>query len=119
MNVYDAAHSLNHAIKESEEFKRYDHMRQELEKNPELARMVQEMQTKQIELQTRRMVGECDDAEMMSQMQQMTALLMRDPLTMQYMEAQTRFSLMMKDVYEIVGESMGFGDLTEKLGQMM
>ena len=34
-----------------------------------------------------------------------------DPLCAEYLQAEMRFSLMMKDVYEIIGEATGLGDL--------
>ena len=40
MNVYDEAHNLQTAIKESEEFRRFDAARQKLEQNPELKSMM-------------------------------------------------------------------------------
>ena len=39
------------------------------------------------------------------------AIILKDPLAQQYMETEMRFSIMMKDVYEILGEVTGMGDL--------
>jgi len=36
---------------------------------------------------------------------------MRDPLAAEFMQAQMRFSLMMNDVYKILGEAMGVSDM--------
>ena len=36
MNVYDQAHGLAKAIRESEEFKQYDQAKQKLKANPEV-----------------------------------------------------------------------------------
>ena len=47
----------------------------------------------------------------MAQIQQLYAITTRDPLAAQYFEAEMRFSLMMKDVYEILGEAIGAGGL--------
>ena len=51
----------------------------------------------------------------MSQAQQLYSIMMRDPLAMQFMEAQMRFSLMMNDVYKIIGEAVGIGDMADML----
>ena len=77
--------------------------------------MVKEVQAKQFELQAKQMMGEQMNAEMMAQAQQLYAIMMRDPLAMQYMEAQMRFSLMMNDVYKIIGEAVGIGDMADML----
>ena len=108
MNVYDQAHGLAQAIKASQEFIQYDALKKQVDANPELAAMVKEVQAKQ-------MMGEQMNAEMMAQAQQLYAIMMRDPLAMQYMEAQMRFSLMMNDVYKIIGEAVGIGDMADML----
>ena len=47
----------------------------------------------------------------MSSVQQLYAILLKDPLAARYMETEMRFSIMMKDVYEIIGEATGLGDM--------
>ncbi|MGN0712467.1 MAG: YlbF family regulator, partial [Anaerovoracaceae bacterium] len=115
MNVYDQAHGLAQAIKASQEFIQYDALKKQVDANPELAAMVKEVQTKQFEMQAKQMMGEQMNAEMMAQAQQLYTIMMRDPLAMQYMEAQMRFSLMMNDVYKILGEAVGIGDMADML----
>ena len=51
MNVYDQAHGLAKAIKESQEFIQYDALKKQIDANPQLAQMVKDVQTKQFELQ--------------------------------------------------------------------
>ena len=111
MNVYDQAHNLSQAVKESEEFKQYDMLKKRIDANPELAQTVKDFQAKQFELQAKQMMGEQMGPEYMAQIQQLYGIMMKDPLTAQYMEAQMRFSLMMNDVYKIIGEAIGMGDL--------
>lgn len=47
----------------------------------------------------------------MASVQQLYAIMAKDPLAAQYLQAEMRFSLMMKDVYEILGEAIGAGSL--------
>lgn len=115
MNVYDQAHGLAQAIKGCEEFKQYDKLKQQVDANPELAQQVKDFQAKQLELQARQMAGEQMGPEYMSQMQQLYAIMTRDPLLAQYLEAQMRFSLMMNDVYQIIGEAIGLSGMEELL----
>ena len=42
MNVYDEAHNLQTAIKESEEFKQFDAARRKIDENPQLSGMRRE-----------------------------------------------------------------------------
>lgn len=107
MNVYDQAHGLAKAIRESEEFKQYDQLKQVVDQNEELSKMIKDFQTKQFEMQTKQMMGDASSADMMQNVQELYQIIMRDPAAAQYMQAQMRFSLMMNDVYKILGEVMG------------
>lgn len=107
MNVYDQAHELANAIKSCQEFKDYEDVKKKVAENPELDKMIKDFQGKQFELQTKQMIGETPDAEFMNQVQEMYQIIMKDPLATDYMQAEMRFSLMMNDVYKILGDAMG------------
>jgi len=109
MNVYDQAHNLARAIKESEEFKQYDYLKKVIDQNADLSKMVKDFQAKQFELQAKQMMGEEMPADMMQSIQELYQIIMTDPTAAQYMQAEMRFSLMMNDVYKILGEVMGLG----------
>lgn len=111
MNVYDQAHGLAQAIKNSEEFKQFDSFKKQIDQNAELAAMIKDFQTKQLEIQTKTMMGEQMGPEDMASVQQLYAIMAKDPLAAQYLQAEMRFSLMMKDVYEILSEAIGAGSL--------
>jgi len=108
MNVYDQAHSLATAIKASEEFKQYDLHKKIIEANPELDNAIKDFMAKQLEMQTAQMMGQAPNAESFQQIQQLSAILMQDPSAAQYLQAQMRFSMMMADVYKIIGEAADF-----------
>lgn len=111
MNVYDQAHGLAQAIKASEEYKQYDQSKKQLKENPELEKMIKDVQKKQFEIQAKAMMGQEVPSEEMASIQTLYAIILKDPLAAQYMEAEMRFSVMMKDVYEILGEVSGMGDM--------
>lgn len=114
MNVYDQAHSLATAIKESEEFKQYDNIKKQVEANPQLNEAIKDFMNQQFEMQAAQMIGQGMDQERMAKLQQLSAVLMQDPLAAQYIQCQMRFSLMMADVYKIIGEVSDFG--IDKIG---
>ena len=118
MNVYDQAHQLATAIKGSEEFKQYDRSKKQIEANPELDRAVKDFMARQFEVQAAQMMGQGPDAETIQKMQQLSAALMTDPTAANFIQCQMRFSMMMADVYKIIGETadMGF-DPTKGMGQ--
>ena len=48
---------------------------------------------------------------MNQQIQNLYQIIVKDPMAAQYMQAEMRFSLMMNDVYKILGEVMGLGNI--------
>ncbi len=109
MNVYDQAHQLAKAIRESEEFKQFDATKKQIEANPQLDQAIKDFMKKQLELQTSQMMGQQVDQEAFQQIQQLSVVLMQDPLAANYLQCQMRFTMMMSDVYKIVGEVSDFG----------
>ena len=109
MNVYDQAHQLAKAIRESEEFKQFDATKKQIEENSELDKAIKDFMGKQLELQTMQMMGQSVDESAFQQLQQLSVVLMQDPLAANYLQCQMRFTMMMSDVYKIVGEVSDFG----------
>lgn len=107
MNVYDEAHNLARAIKESGEFIEFDRMRKEVEGDNEVSQMLGEFQKLQIELQTAQMTGNQPDQDTMSRIQSLSAMLTSKPLAVKFMQAEAAFSIMMNDVFKIIGEAVG------------
>ena len=111
MNVYDQAHQLAQAIKESNEFKTYQAGRQQIRSNENIKEMINDFQKRSMELQIKQFSGEQPDQEELANVQRLYGVIAMDPLASQYLEAEMRFSLMMKDVYEILQEASDMGEL--------
>ena len=109
MNVYDQAHSLAQAIRESEEFKQYDQYKKIVKENPQLDQSLKDLMKKQMEMQAAQMMGQEVTQEAFQQIQPLSAILMQDPTAAQYLQCQMRFSMMMADVYKIIGETADLG----------
>ena len=106
MNVYEEAHDLARAIKESNEFKEFDRLKKEVDQDPQLSAMLKDLQMKQIQLQTKQMAEGKLDSELMGQIQSMVTMLTAKPQAAQYLQAEARFSIMMKDVSEILADAI-------------
>ena len=73
---------------------------------------------KQMEIQASQMMGNQISPETFQQLQQLSAILMQDPAAAQYLQCQMRFSVMMADVYKIIGESADMGmDIIEEMSK--
>jgi cell fate (sporulation/competence/biofilm development) regulator YlbF (YheA/YmcA/DUF963 family) len=106
MNVYDQAHNLASAIKESQEWKDFNSVRKEAEADEQFMQMLSDLQAKQIEMQTAQLTGQEVNPDLASQMQSIYSMLTTKPFAAKYLEAEARLSMMMKDVFEILGDTM-------------
>jgi len=105
-NIHDMARELAAALKESDEYIGYMKAKEDASKNPELTDMLNDFQEKQFELQRKQLAGETLGPEYMEQIQKLYGILMADPLAAAYIQAEVRFSLMVNDVYQILGEAV-------------
>ena len=106
MNVYDEAHSLAKAIKESNEFKEFDRIRKEVDRDKECSDMLKELTELQVQLQTAQLTGQQPDKEVFARFQSLSTMVMTKPLAAQYLQAQMAIATMMNDVFGIVGEAI-------------
>ena len=107
MNVYNEAHNLASAIKDCEEFKTYNELKQKLAEKPELDNAVKDFMNKQFELQMKQMQGQEIGQDEQENIGRLYGIIISDPLAADYMQAEMRFSLMMNDVYKILGDAIG------------
>lgn len=105
MNVYDDAHNLANSIKACEEFKEYEKLAREIEAKPDLSKMIKDFSEKSMEMQLKQMSGEEISEDMNKSIQELYSIVLQDPTAANFMQAQMRFSIMMKDVYDIIQEA--------------
>jgi cell fate (sporulation/competence/biofilm development) regulator YlbF (YheA/YmcA/DUF963 family) len=104
MTIHDQAHALARSIKESDEYKQYLSAKDMAAQNPELAAMINDFRAKQFDLQRKQLAGEVMTEDVMAQAQALYQILMRDPVAAAYVQAEMRFTLMINDIYTILGE---------------
>ncbi|NLY70693.1 MAG: YlbF family regulator [Clostridiales bacterium] len=104
MNVYDEAHALARALKESTEYKTYMHLKEKVSENEELAESINDFHQRQFEIQTHKLLGTEPETDMMDQIQKLYEILLKDPLAAQYLQAEFAFTKLVSDVYQILGE---------------
>lgn len=107
MNVYDEAHNLARAIKESNEFREFDQVRKEVEQDEDVSAMLAELQQLQVSLQTAQMTGSEPDQDVVSRMQSLGTMMATKPLAARFIQVNTAFTVMMNDVFGIIGEAVG------------
>ena len=109
MNVYDEAHALTRALKESDEYQTYVKIKDKVSENAELSEMLNDFQQKQFQLQAQQVLGGEIGPEMEEQTQNLYQILAKDPSAAEYLQAEFAFTRLVSDVYAILGEVIKIG----------
>lgn len=103
-NVYDVAHELARALKESDQYKTYLEMKSKVSENEDLSAMINDFQEKNMAMQTEQMLKGAPAEDLVSQVQSLYTIVMADPLAAQYIQAEMSFTQIVSDIYGILGE---------------
>lgn len=106
MNVYDSAHALAGAIKDSDIYKEYKRLNDEIKSNEALTTMLKEFQSKQMMLQKAQIMGEALDQDLVDQAQKLYDTMTEDPKMAAYFEAEMKISQILGDVSKIISDAM-------------
>lgn len=104
MNVYDKAHELAKAMKDSEDLGALKLAFQNIKKDPEASQMLDGFQQKQQHLQEKMMQGEEPEEEELQQMQKLFEVISMNPMISKLFEAEKRVQAMMQDIQKIVAD---------------
>ncbi|MBM7613963.1 YlbF family regulator [Alkaliphilus hydrothermalis] len=106
MNVYDKAHQLAKALKESIEYKSFKELQKKLEENPEIKEMMEDFKKHRFEVQSAQMRGQQVEADKLTKLEELQRHIMEEAIVAEYIEAEYRFTQMVTDIYKIIGESI-------------
>lgn len=109
MSVYDRAHDLAKALKNSDEYKALLTAKNGIVGDDQAKNMVKDFLAKQMELEYEMMAGKTEDKAKTEKLQKMYELIMLNNKAGNFLQAHFRFQRMMADVYKIIGESVAEG----------
>ena len=106
MNVYDTANRLAYEIQESEEYKSYKKVKNELMSNNDSKNKIEEFERLRYEVQLMQYTGENKDEEKAKKLEEMYAELIQNELIKQYFDLEVKFNVMITDVNKIIAEAI-------------
>jgi cell fate (sporulation/competence/biofilm development) regulator YlbF (YheA/YmcA/DUF963 family) len=106
VNVYDYAHNLARALKDAPEYKTLAAARAKLKGRPSAEEMVRDIHKKQLELQTLAMQGKEPPKQQQEALERLYAVVQNDADVRDFLMAEQRFSVILNDVYKILGEAV-------------
>ena len=101
-NIYDEAHKLARAIKNSEEYKTYVEKKKIVYSNAKDKEMVENFMNKVFEIQLEQMSGKEVDQEKVEKLSKLEDILMLNPVIKDYFSAELRFSQLVQDINNII-----------------
>ncbi|MDQ0337971.1 cell fate (sporulation/competence/biofilm development) regulator YlbF (YheA/YmcA/DUF963 family) [Caldalkalibacillus uzonensis] len=102
--VYDQAHQLAQAVKESNEFQTLKSLQAQVNAEETIKRMFENFRQKQLELHMKQMQGQQITEQEKQQIQQLFNTVQLNPTISKLLEAEQRLNVMLEDVMKIVME---------------
>lgn len=106
MNVYDQAHALAGALKQSEEYQVLQAARERLENDHKNKEMLVDLRRGQWELEADRVLGKEIDEQKEKRLEQLTELVNLNPTLRDYLAAEFRFARLMTDIQKILTDAL-------------
>ena len=107
MNPYDQAHTLARALKESEEYREYQRLREAAYESDTNRALLDEYKRLQFRLQAKMAAGENMPEEDFQRLQQIGTLLQFNQDVSAYLLAEFRFQRMLSDIFKILADVAG------------
>lgn len=102
MKIYDHAHELARALKESTEVKEISEAMKLIEADDQSKQMLDNFRLRQNEVQQKMMTGEMPAPEEMEKMEKQFELISQNPHINKLFDAERRLSIIIQDVNKII-----------------
>ena len=106
MNVYDTANRLAYEIQESDEYKSYKKLKNEIMSNPDSKNKIEEFEKLRYDVQLMQYTGEEKNEEKTKKLQDMYTMLIQDNQIKEYLDLEVKFNVMIADVNKIIAEAI-------------
>lgn len=106
MNVYDTANRLAYEIQQSDEYKSYKKLKNEIMSDASSKTKIEEFEKLRYDVQLMQYAGEQKDEEKTKKLEEMYAMLIQDNQIKQYFDLEIKFNVMIADVNRIIAEAI-------------
>ena len=106
MNVYDTANKLAYEIQNSDEYKLYKKLKNDVMSNNDSKSKIEEFEKLRYDVQLMQYTGENKDKEKTKKLEEMYAMLVQDEQIKKYFDLEIKFNVMIADVNKIIAEAI-------------
>ncbi|MEG2957633.1 MAG: YlbF family regulator, partial [Christensenellaceae bacterium] len=103
------ANDLAAIIKQSEEYKNYVKIKDEVYEDEQNKRMIKDYKKLQFEAQAAYMTGNEPNKELMDKIQKMGEVLQFNPKITEFFSIEYKFNTLVSDIYKIIGDACDVG----------
>lgn len=106
MNFYDKVYELVRCFKETEEYKKYISLKEEIKKEEKTAEILKDFKEKQMKLQTDYInTGKMDESKQ-KELENTYSILIQSEIARNFLEAEIRLNVLLADMQKIMGEGI-------------
>lgn len=106
MNFYDKVHEMIRAFKETNEFKEYIYLKEELKKDEQAYERLKDFKEKQKKYQMEYIDGKEQNEEALSQMQNLYSIVIQNEISRKLLENEMKINVMLADMQKIIGDAL-------------
>lgn len=106
MNVYDTANKLAYEIQNSDEYKSYKKIKNDVMSNVDSKSKIEEFEKLRYDVQLMQYTGENKDEEKAKKLEEMYGMLVQDEQIKKYFDLEIKFNVMIADVNKIIAEAI-------------
>ena len=106
MNFYDKIHELVRSLKETNEYKEYIKLKEDLKSDAKSYNLIKEFKNKQSELQLNYLNGKEMDKNVEQEMQNMYSIIIQNEKCRKLLENEMKVNVMLADLQKILGDAL-------------
>lgn len=106
MNIYDTANKLAFELKNSEEYKRFKELKEEIKKDELTSKKIQDFERLRYEIQLASLQGQEEENKKAEELQKMYVELIQNDEVREYFEVEMKFNVILTDINKIIGEAV-------------
>lgn len=111
MNFYDKIHTLVRELKDTPEYVNYITIKGKVKQDAELTEKIKTFKERQKAEQLKYINGQPMDDSVKAELQQQYALIIQNPLAVEFFQAEIKLDVLLADMQKILGE--GLKDVVE------
>lgn len=106
MNIYDSAHQLARNIKNSKEYKDFKKYMNEVKKDKNASKTLENLRNTQLEIQRAQVSGEKLNQSKVNKFEEIYKTASSNPKLSNYLQAELKFMQIMEDINKILAEAV-------------